>query len=183
MSVSPRYALRSAAFAVAYLPAFWVTALVPAFPLPPLVVAGVWLVVQAGHVPRRFDVIALATAAMVGATVQGAGLLMSAAVAVWAVLPALLFAVLLERWLPGYWRGHGDRFRRPRAALGRLATAAALAAGASLVLHGVIDTELLPGGAALQFARDAAVLVLVPLAVRAVRRARSPRRTGLSVVR
>ncbi|MDI6100948.1 hypothetical protein QLQ12_20245 [Actinoplanes sp. NEAU-A12] len=183
MSVSPRDALRSAAFAAAYLAAFLVTAMIPVFPLPPLVVAGVWLTAQAGRVPRRFDVIALATMAMVAATLQGAGLLMSATVAVWAVIPALLFAVLLEHWLPGYWLGHGDRFRRPRAALGRLAAAAALTAAASLVLHGVIDTDLVSGAVAIQFARDTAVLVLVPLAVRAVRRSRSPRRAGLSVVR
>lgn len=183
MSVSPRHALQSAAFAAAYLLSFWITALIPAFPLPPLVVAAVWLIVQSGHVPRRFDVIAMATAAMVAATLDGAGMLAAAVVGLWAVPPALLFAVLLERSLPGYWRGHGDRFRRPWAALGRLAGAAAAAAGASLVLRGIIDPGLAPGSAALQFARDTAVLMLVPLAVRTVRRRRSPQRTTLSVVR
>jgi hypothetical protein len=183
MSVSPRIALRSAVFAAAYLATLMITAMVPAFPLPPLVVAAVWLTVQTGHVRRRFDVIALTTVAMVAATLEGAGLLLSATVAVWAVVPALGFAVLMERWLPGYWQGHGDRFRRPRVALGRLAAAAALTAGGSVVLLGVIDTDLALASAALPFVRDTAVLMLVPLAVRAVRRARSPHRARRSGVR
>lgn len=183
MSVSPRIALRSAVFAAVYLAAFMITAMVPAFPLPPLVVAAVWLTVQTGHVRRRFDVIALTTTAMVAASLEGAGLLLAAAVAVWAVVPALLFAVLMERWLPGYWRGHGDRFRRPRVALVRLAGAAALTAAGSVVLLGVMDTDLAVGSAVLPFVRDTAVLMLAPLAVRAARRVRSPRRAGLSVVR
>ena len=183
MSVAPRHVLRSAVFAAAYLAAFLVSALIPVFPVPPLLVGGIWLTVQAGHVPRRLDVIAMSTMAMVAATLQGAGLLLSAAVAVWSVVPALIFAVLLEQWLPGYWQGHGDRFRRPQVALGRLAGAAALTAAASLVLRGVIDTDIAPVAVGLQFVRDAAVLMLVPLAVRVLRRSRAPRRTGLSVVR
>jgi hypothetical protein len=180
---NPRYALRSAAFAAAYLAASLAAAATPFSPLPPLVVGAVWLTAQTGHVRRRFDVIMLATAAAVAATLEGAGLLMSATVAVWAVVPALVFAMLLERRLPGYWLGHGDRFRRPRAALGALAGAAALAAGAGVVLTGVIDTAFDPVTVMVHLVRDTLVLTLVTLAVRAVRRSRAPRRSGLTVVR
>jgi hypothetical protein len=181
---NPRYALRSAAFAAAYLVAFLAAAATPYWPLPPLVAGAVWLAAQTGSARRRFDVIMLATAAAVAATLEGAGLLLSATVAVWAVVPALIFAMLLERWLPGYWLGHGDRFRRPRAALGPLAGAAALTATAGVVLIGVIDTAALgPVNAVFHLVRDTASLMLVTLAVRLVRRSRSPRRAGLTVVR
>jgi hypothetical protein len=180
---NPRYALRSAAFAAAYLAAFLAAAATPFSPLPPLAVGAVWLVAQAGYARRRLDVVMLATAAAVAATLEGAGLLMSATVAVWAVVPALVFAMLLERWLPGYWLGHGDRFRRPRAALGPLAGAAGLAAAAGVVLAGVIDTGFDPVTVMFHLTRDTAALTLVTLGVRAVRRSRSPRRSGLTVVR
>jgi hypothetical protein len=180
----PRYALRSAAFAAAYLAAFLATAATPVWPLSPLVAGAIWLAAQSGFARRRFDVIMLATVAAVAATLEGAGLLMSATVAVWAVVPALLFAMLLERWLPGYWLGHGDRFRRPHAELGSLAGVAALTAAAGVVLTGVIDSTALGAvNVVFHVVRDTAALMLVTLAVRMVRRSRSPRRSGLTVVR
>lgn len=180
---NPRYVLRSAVFVTVYLAAFLIAPLIPLLPAPPILVAAVWLTAQAGFGLRRFDVIMLSTAAMVGATLQGAGLLMSAAVAVWAVLPALLFAVLLQRWLPGYWLGHGDRFRRRGATLGRLAGAAALASVSGIVLWTVTDSGFDPGAAILVGVRDAVLLMLAPLVVRAARRQRAPQRAGLTVVR
>ncbi|MEU4427979.1 hypothetical protein AB0F81_45775 [Actinoplanes sp. NPDC024001] len=178
-----RYAARTAGFAAAYLVAFWAAGpLGLALLVPPLVVAAVWLAAQARFGLRRFDVIALATTVMVAASLEGAGLLLAATVGIGAVLPALLFAILLERWLPGYWRGHGDRFRRSRDAVARLAGVAALTAAAGVVLQEVTNpgTGLLQLGVTLL--RDTAVLVLLTLATRAVRRTREPRR-GLSVVR
>ncbi|SFF24807.1 hypothetical protein SAMN05421541_107482 [Actinoplanes philippinensis] len=177
---NPRYTLRSAAFVTVYLAAFLIAPIIPASPLAPLVAGGVWLTAQAGYGLRRLDVILLATATAVGATVQGAGLLMSITVAVWAVLPSVLFAVLLERLLPGYWRGHGDRFRRPAVAVATLAGIALLTAGAAAMIGAVIDTG---SWLAVPFARDAIMLFLAPLAVNTVHRLRSPRRAGLTVVR
>lgn len=180
---NPRYVLRSAVFVAVFLAGFLITPSIPVFPAAPLVVGAIWLTAQAGHGLRRFDVIMLATAAAVGATFQGAGLFLSLTIAVWAVLPSLLFAVLLDRLLPGYWRGHGDRFRRPGAALLRLAGIAFLTAAAGTVIWAVIDTgsEGLPPP--VPFGRDLVMLFLVPLAVNTLRRLRSPRRAGLTVVR
>lgn len=180
---NPRYVLRSAVFVTVYLAGFLITPLIPVFPLAPLVVGGIWLTAQAGYGLRRFDVIMLATASAVGATVQDAGLLLSLTIAAWAVLPSLLFAVLMDRWLPGYWRGHGDRFRRPATAMLSLAGIAFLTAAAGTVLWAVIDTgnDGLPPP--VPFGRDLVMLFLAPLAVNTVRRLRSPRRAGLTVVR
>ncbi|MBG0561000.1 hypothetical protein [Actinoplanes aureus] len=188
--MNPRYAARTAAFAAVYLAAFLASGpLGPAVLVPPIAVAALWLVAQSRYGLRRFDVIALTTASMVAATLEGAGILLCLAVAVWAVAPAVLFAVLLERWLPGYWLGHGDRFRRPRASLGRLAGAAALTAVAGLVIQEVTNPGTGSVAAGLQLLRDTAAIVLPILAVRAVRRTRagrrtrSPRRGALSMVR
>lgn len=178
-----RYALRSALFVVAYLAAFLIAAVTPFSPLSPLVVGAIWLTAQTGHARRRFDVIMLATVAAVAATLTGAGLLMAATLAISAVVPALVFAVLLERRLPGYWLGHGDRFRHPRVALGPLVGAAALTAAAGGVLSGVIDPAVDPIAVPAYLVRDAVVLTLVTLGVRGARRARSPQRSGLTVVR
>ncbi|WP_328469540.1 hypothetical protein OHA21_02115 [Actinoplanes sp. NBC_00393] len=181
-----RYAARTAAFAAAYLAIFWLSGqLGPVMLLTPIAVGAIWLVAQTRYALRRFDVIALATTSMVAGTLDGAGLLQTFTIGVWAVVPALFFAMLLERWLPGYWLGHGDRFRRTRASFGRLAGAAALTAVAGLTIQELI----LPGTgllhAAFQLLRDTAIIVLLTLATRAVRRTRQPRthRGGLSVVR
>lgn len=179
-----RYALRSAAFVAAYLAVFLICAAFPWFPLPALTVAAVWLTAQTVAGRRRLDVIMLATTAMVGATLTGAGLLMCAVVAIIAVVPALLYTVLMERRLPGFWLGHGDRFRRPRTALIQLARIAPLAAAGSVVLAGVADTGLGLGTAALHFVTGTVTLFLAPLAVRATRtRSNRPRRPSLTVVR
>ncbi|GIF44965.1 hypothetical protein Axi01nite_92760 [Actinoplanes xinjiangensis] len=180
---NPRYALRSAMFVTVYLAGFLIAPLVPVFPLAPLVVGGVWLTAQAGYRRRRFDVIMLATATAVGATLQGAGLLLSLAIVGWAVLPSLLFAILLNLWLPGYWRGHGDRFRRPSAAVLPLAGIAVLTAGAGMVIWAVIDVGFEESAVVVPFVRDVIALFLAPFAVNAYRRLRSPRRSGLTVVR
>lgn len=180
---NPRYVLRSAVFVAVFLTGFLITASIPLFPVAPLVIGGVWLTVQAGYGLRRFDLIMLATAAAVGATVQGAGLLSSITMAIWAVVPALLFAVLLEHRLPGYWRGHGDRFRRPSTALLPLAGIAALTASAGAVIAAVIEAGSPGLPPLLPFGRDLAMLFLVPLAVNTWRRLRSPGRAGLTVVR
>lgn len=150
-----RYVLRSAVFAVVYLAVFLAAAHMPYLPFAPLTVAALWLITQNRPDRRRLDVIMLATTAMVGATMEGAGLLMCATVAVAEVLPALIFAVVLERWSPP--------------TLPRLAASAALAATASAVLLGLIHTDTAMG-AALDVARDTVLLMLLTLAVRALRR-------------
>jgi hypothetical protein len=182
------YAVRTAAFAAGYVASFWAAgqSFGPYLLIPPLAVGAIWLVAQAGFERRRLDVIALATAGAVGATLAGAGLLMSAAVAVWAVLPPLLFATLLQRWLPGYWRGHGDRFRRARAPIARLGGAAALAAAAGSVIQEVTSPGTGVSSAFLQVVRDTVVIVGVTLAVRGVRaarRSRAPREARVVVLR
>jgi hypothetical protein len=175
-----RYAARTAAFAAVYLVAFRASGpLGLALIVPPAVVGALWLAAQSRYALRRFDVIALATVSMVAATLEGADVLTAAAVGVGAVVPALLFAVLLDRWLPGYWLGHGDRFRRTRTAVARLAGAAALTAVTALVLQAVTRPGVEPLLAGLQLVRDTAVIVLLTLATRAVRRPRG----ALSVVR
>ncbi len=164
-----RYVLRSAAFVAAYLVVFLVCATSPWFPVPAVAVAAIWLTAQGRFGQRRFDVIMLATTAAVGATLDGASLLMCAVVAILTVVPALFYAMVMDRRLPGYWLGHGDRFRRPRAALVKLARIAPLTAFTSLVLEGVADTGFDVGPALLRAAALAVVLFLAPLAVRATR--------------
>lgn len=175
-----RYAARTAAFAMVYLVTFWASGpLGLALLVPPTVVGALWLAAQSRYGLRRFDVIALATTSMVAATLEGANLLAAAVAAVWAVGPALLFAVLLDRWLPGYWLRHGDRFRSSRTSAGRLAGAATLTALAALVLHAVVTPGTEPLLAAVQLVRDTTAIMLLTFAARAVRR---PHAT-LSVVR
>lgn len=179
--MNPRYAARTAAFAAGYLASFWLAGLLgPAMLLSPVAVGAFWLVAQTRYRLRRFDVIALATTSMVAATLAGAGLLTMVTAGVSAVVPALLFAVLLERGLPGYWLGHGDRFRQQRSTLARLAGAAVLTAVTALVLQEVTDPGAGPLPAGLQLLRDTAVIVLLTLAVRAVRRTRARRTTPTS---
>ena len=185
MNVS-RYATRSAVFAAGYLLTAWAAAgpleLSPVA-LPPVAVAVLWLLAQARFARHRLDVIMLATTAAVAATLTGDGLLASLTSAVGAAIPAVLFAALMNRWLPGYWPGHGDRFRRSRATLGRLAGAATAAALCGVVLQQVMDpgTSLL--GGAFQLIRDAMVITLVIAGTRSYRRSREPQRGVLSTVR
>lgn len=166
-----RYAWWTAGFAALYLlatvagratgdgvPPFW----------PAAAVGAVWLVAQARFGLRRLDVIALATAAAV-VPATGHGILAALALAVPEVVPAVLFAWLLERWLPGYWRGHGDRFRRPGPTLARLAAAAATAAAAGALLRSVVAGEFAALDAGYLLVRDASAVLLTILVVRAVR--------------
>lgn len=179
-----RYALRSASFAAAYLTIFLTGAVLPWFPVPAITVAAVWLTAQTAFGRRRLDVIMLATAAAVGATLNGSGLLGCLVTAVVATVPALLFAAGMERLLPGYWLGHGDRFRQPRAAVTRLAVLAPVTAAAGVVLQGVADTGLAAGPAAVHFAIGAITLFLAPFTVRAIRtRSDENGRRHLTVVR
>ncbi|MBM2622753.1 hypothetical protein JIG36_45360 [Actinoplanes sp. LDG1-06] len=195
MSLS-RYALRTAGFGALYLAAT-VAGLATAESgsgvrvLWPAAVAGaLWLVAQGRYGRRNLDVIALSVLAVL-APGNGGGLLHSFVQAVPQVVPALLFAWLFDRWLPGYWLGHGDRFRRLGPTLARLAAAAGVAALSGAVLHKVINTELGFGEAGYVFVRDATAVVLAVLVVRGVRKlvrsrtapADPPARRGLTVVK
>jgi hypothetical protein len=194
------YALRAAGFAALYLlataagqatavDAGGVPLLWPAAP-----VAGVWLLAQARYGLRRFDVIALSTAAAAVAVLSHS-FLGTLAQAVVQVLPALLFAGLLDRWLPGYWLGHGDRFRRLPATLTRLALTAAAAGAAGAVLHSVtLTTSLSALDVGYLFLRDTTAVLLTVLLIRTARQRLTgrggpadgsgrPNRGGLTIVR
>ncbi|MDY7084984.1 MAG: hypothetical protein SYR96_07760 [Actinomycetota bacterium] len=192
MSLS-RYALRTAGFGALYLLAtfagstlFW----------PAAVVGALWLVAQGRYGRRNLDVIALSVMAVL-APGPGDGLLHAFVQAVPQVVPAVLFAVLFDRWLPGFWLGHGDRFRRRGPAVGRLAGAAGLAGLTGAVLYKVVDTSLGFGDVGYALLRDTVCVLLAVLAVRAVRqmlsrhggpggdgpRGDGPRRPRLTVVK
>ncbi|MFC7533798.1 hypothetical protein [Actinoplanes sp. GCM10030250] len=175
------YAVRTAAFAVTYGTIFWASnqSFGPyLFLLPPIAAGALWMVAQTRFGLRRFDVIALATTAAVAATLVGSGLLMSLTAAVWAVLPPLLFATLLQRWLPGYWLGHGDRFRRSRSSFAKLTGAAALTSAAGAVLHEIVFPGTGLTGSLIELLRDTVLITLLTLATRAVRRSRHPETGG-----
>lgn len=193
MSLS-RYALRTAGFAALYLLAT-VAGLATAasdsgvrLVWPAAVAGALWLVAQGRCGRRNLDVIALGVVAVL-APGHGEGILGSFAQATTQVVPALLFAWLFDRWLPGYWLGHGDRFRRQGPALARLAGAAVLAAGSAVVLLKVIGTELTIAETGYVIVRDATALMLAVLVARAARRLTkrrdktAPTRGGLTVVR
>ncbi|MET0414686.1 MAG: hypothetical protein ABW022_01525 [Actinoplanes sp.] len=186
-----RYALRTAGFAALYLLATLagqatametggIHLLWPAAP-----VAAVWLVAQARYRLRRFDVIAVGTVAAAAAVLSHSFL--AALVQAGAqVVPALLFAWMLDRWLPGYWLGHGDRFRRLPTTLTRLAATAAMAGAATAVLQGVLLTaSLSPLEAGYLFLRDTTAILLTVLLVRTTHQRLTTRtRSGrLTVVR
>ncbi|KUL39105.1 hypothetical protein [Actinoplanes awajinensis] len=176
-----RYAARTAAFAAAYLLAYW--AGIPLAVLSPVAVAAVWMLAQGRWGLRRFDVITLATLTAASAIAHGAGMLMAFGLAAAVTLPAMIFAVLLERWLPGWWQGHGDRFRPRRTRLVRLAAVAALTAVTSVVLQAILSPEPSVYDVSLRLARDVVTLLAVTLAGRALLRPRTPQRTGLTLVR
>lgn len=171
-----RYAARTAAFAAAYQLVYWAGSFLPFWPLP---VAAVWMLAQGHWGLRRFDVITLVTVTAVAGILGGAQMLTAFGQAAMITLPALGFAVLVERWVPGWWQGHGDRFRSRQTSLARVAGAAAVAAVAFVVLH--IALLGLPGLGALGTpVLYAAAVLLVALGGRAVNR---PRSTGLTLVR
>ncbi|MBL7257575.1 hypothetical protein [Paractinoplanes lichenicola] len=176
-----RYALRTAGFGALYLlatAAGLATASTGAgvrVVWPAAVAGALWLVAQGRYGRRNLDVIALSVLAVL-APGHGGGLLNDFVQAVPQVVPALVFAWLFDRWLPGYWLGHGDRFRRHGPALGRLAGAAGVAAGAGAVLYKVVDTGLGFGEAGYVLVRDFSAVVLAVLIARGVRRAWGRRR-------
>ncbi|MGK5682822.1 hypothetical protein [Actinoplanes sp. URMC 104] len=191
-----RYALRTAGFAASYLLAT-VAGLHTAesgagvrLLWPAAVIGALWLVAQARSGRRNLDVIALSVTAVL-APGGSTDPLTAFAHAVPQVVPALLFAWLFDRWLPGYWLGHGDRFRRPGPTLARLAAAATLAAISGAVLSQVVDPGLSAGEAGYLVVRDTTAVLLAVLATRGVRHLRrrrpaarlEPRRPGLTVVR
>ncbi|BBH68861.1 hypothetical protein ACTI_55460 [Actinoplanes sp. OR16] len=186
MSIN-RYAARSAAFAAAYLVVAWAAAgplsMSPVM-LPAVAVAALWLLAQSRFGNHRFDVIMLATASAVAATLNGAGLLTSLTYAMVAAIPAVLFVMMMSRLLPGYWLGHGDRFRQRSVVLTRFAAAAALAAVSGVILQKVVDPDALSTAAAIWMAfRDTALVMLVIWVSRQYRLAKEPRRGPLTVVR
>lgn len=162
-----RYAARTAGFAVTYLLAFWAGAFLFLSPLP---VAALWMLVQGRWGLRRFDVITLVTATTVAGILGGSRLLPSFGLAAMITLPALMFAVLVDRWAPGWWQGHGDRFRSLHTRLLRITAAAALSVVAYLVLQAVLMPGLSAFAVIFTLARDMAAIMLLTLAGRAVAR-------------
>ncbi len=174
-----RYAARTAAFAAVYLLVSWVLDF--SLVLPP-VVAAVWMLAQGHWGLRRFDVIALVTITTAVAIAHGTSMLSGFGAAAVVTFPAMLFALLVERWLPGWWQGHGDRFRSRRTSLTRVAGAAGLSAVAFVVLHAAMSG--VPAlGLVLTPVVHAAVLLPAALAGRAINRSRTPRTAGLTLVR
>ena len=169
-----RYAARTAAFAVGYLLVYWVAGL---YLILPSVVAAVWMLAQGHWGLRRFDVITLVTVAVASAIVSGGSMLPGVGRAAVIAAPALLFAVLVERWLPGWWQGHGDRFRSPQVRLGRVAGAAGVSSVAFLVLFTMLFRVPALGFLGTPVVYAVAVL-LATLAGRAIRRT-----AGISLVR
>ncbi|WP_229075499.1 hypothetical protein [Actinoplanes sp. DH11] len=186
MSAKHRYATTSALFAAGYLAVAYTAAgplSMSPIMLPALAVGALWLLAQAGYGRFRLDVIMLTTAAAVAATLNGAGFLLALTYAVVAAIPAVLFAMAMNRLLPGWWLGHGDRFRARGFVFGRLATASALAAVANAVLLAVVDADTASAGAVFHAARDTLLVMLMVWAARSYRLSKEPRRGGLSVVR
>ncbi|GAA2898372.1 hypothetical protein Acy02nite_84320 [Actinoplanes cyaneus] len=175
-----RYAARTTAFAVVYLLVYWMADL---YLILPPVVAAVWMLTQGHWGLRRFDVIALVTVTVAAAIAGGATMLSGFGRAAVITAPALLFAVLVERWLPGWWQGHGDRFRAWHVSLGKVAGAAAVSAVAFLVLFTTMFGVPALGFLGMPVVQTVAVL-LVALAGRTMKRQATKRqRPGLTLVR
>ena len=175
----PRYAARTAGFALLYLAATLAGALTTvdgvALLWPATAVGAAWLLAQARFGRRDLDVVALGVAAAV-VPATGHSLLAALALAAVQVLPALLLARLLDRWLPGYWLGHGGR--RTGQSLARLAAIATTAAVAGAVLgYAAAAGDLGPAAAGYPVLRDTTAVLVVVLVTRALRRARPVART------
>lgn len=171
-----RYAARTAAFAAVYLLVYWV---VDFYLVLPAAVAAVWLLAQGFWGLRRFDVITLVTVTTASAIAGGGTMAGGFGRAFVITVPAMMFALLIERWLPGWWQGHGDRFRSRRTRLTRLAGAA----GASAVTFLVLATLLLGTPALVVPVVYITLVLAAALAGRAVTRSRTPRAAGLTLVR
>jgi hypothetical protein len=166
-----RYLARTAGFALVYLLALVAGSATGGIVWPAAAVGAIWLVAQAGHGPRRYGVLAMTVlSALVPSTDD---LLAGLTQAVPQVVPAVLFAWLVQRW-PG----------RNRTAI--VAASAATAAAAGVVLQGVVaaaDFDWAFAGYAL--VRDTVTVLVAVLLIRHLTRGDStpakPRR--LYVVR
>jgi hypothetical protein len=187
-----RYAARTAVFAGLYLfgtvTGGWTE--IGTVPLlwPPAAIGALWLIAQARYGRRNLDVIALSVAAALLPATR-AGVLAALALAAAQVVPALLVASLVRRWTPGFWVGHGDRFRRLGPTLLRLAAAAGTGAVAGAALHHIVRPGvLIAADTGYLLLRDtlavfAAVVVARAARRRFVRPGNRNRRNGLTVVR
>ena len=93
-----RFFARTAGFALVYLLALVVGSATGGIVWPAAAVGAIWLVAQAGHGPRRYGVLAMM---VLSALVPSTGdLLTGLTQAVPQVVPAVLFAWLVQRW-PG----------------------------------------------------------------------------------
>ncbi|MEV4351994.1 hypothetical protein AB0J83_46670 [Actinoplanes sp. NPDC049596] len=161
-----RYGARSAGFALLYLLALFAGHALDGAFWPAAAVGAVWLVAQGAYGPRRFDALAmLVLAALVPDTDT---VLAGMTQAVPQVLPAVLFAWLLDRWLPLYWHG-------VQGSLGRLAGASALAGVSGAVLQGVLfPADFTFGTAGWAVVRDTLTVALVTAVVRELKRRYAP---------
>ncbi|SNY64967.1 hypothetical protein [Paractinoplanes atraurantiacus] len=156
-----RYGARSAGFALLYLLALFAGHALDGALWPPAAVGALWLVAQGAHGPRRFDALfMLVLAALVPTTDD---LLSAATQAIPQVVPALLFAWLLDRWLPLYWHG-------VKGELARLAGASAVAAVAGAVLTGVLfPSDFTFGTAGWAVVRDFLAVALTVVVIREIK--------------
>ena len=165
-----RYLARTAGFALVYLLALVAGSATGGIVWPAAAVGAIWLVAQAGHGPRRYGVLAMTVLSALAPTTGD--LLAGLTQAVPQVVPAVLFAALVQRW-----QG------RNRTAV--VAAAAATAAAAGVVLQGVVaaaDFDWAFAGYAL--ARDTVtVLAAVLLIRRLTPKAAAPAKRRLYVVR
>ncbi|XVV08774.1 hypothetical protein ACQP2X_28450 [Actinoplanes sp. CA-131856] len=167
-----RYGARSAGFALLYLLALFAGDALDGALWPAAAVGAVWLVAQGAHGPRRFDAMAmLVLAALVPDTDD---LLSGVIQAIPQVIPAVLFAWLLDRWLPLYWHGvKGD--------LARLAGASGIAAVAGAVLQSVLfASDFTLGTAGWAVVRDFLAVAVTVVVIREIklRYAPEPRQTS-----
>ncbi|GAA0554545.1 hypothetical protein GCM10010172_41460 [Paractinoplanes ferrugineus] len=165
-----RYLARTAGFAVSYLLALIVGSATDGIVWPAAAVGAIWLVAQAGHGPLRYGVLPMMVlSALVPSTDD---LLVGLAQAVPQVVPAVLFAWLVQR-----------RQSRNRTAV--IAVAAATAAAAGVVLQGVVaaaDLDWATAGYAL--ARDTVTVLAAMVLIRHLtRKDPGPAKPRLYVVR
>ncbi|GAA2624094.1 hypothetical protein Adu01nite_70030 [Paractinoplanes durhamensis] len=149
-----RYVARTAGFALIYLLALFAGSATDGIVWPAAAVGAIWLVAQAGHGPLRYSVLPMM---VLSALVPSTGdLLAGLTQAVPQVVPAVLFAWLVQRWQGGN-----------RTAV--VAGAAATAAFAGVVLQGAIaaaDFEWAAAGYAL--ARDTVTVFVAVLLIRSI---------------
>ena len=147
-----RFFARTAGFALVYLLALVVGSATGGIVWPAAAVGAIWLVAQAGHGPRRYGVLAMM---VLSALVPSTGdLLTGLTQAVPQVVPAVLFAWLVQRW-PG----------RNRIAV--VSAAAGSAAAAGVVLQGVVAVADFDwGSAGYALVRDTVTVLAAVLLIR-----------------